>query len=305
LARAWRREDVMKKSLIAVTALYFVVSSVAWAQNISTRFGALTLDEDHLLRFRGRPVQPKVQGNNSLTFVKTFLMGSKDVVLVQDNGGTGCPAQFHFVTVSSSGAKATAAFGSCSDLIKVARVGDSIKVDMPGFAGPVQSEAQWQRESRKRYVYFFKNGRVNETIVQPKANSKVNSQAFNPYTIYFPMATPPKGFKHFQGFVLNREPGARSKVSGAVLTNLSNSDSMALQKVSVQPKRLTFTTVSRVGERFDFRGRFLQGGNIARFSTAPDAPHKVAVAAGTVRRTVNGKAAGVTQMRFFCESGAG
>jgi hypothetical protein len=295
----------MKKPIITVTALLFAVSSVAWAQNLSTRFGTLTVDEEHLLGFRGRPVQSKVQGNNSLTFVKTFAMGSKDVVLVQDNGGTACPAQYHFVTVSSSGAKATPAFGSCSDLVKVARVGDAIKVEMPGFAGPIQSEAQWQQQSRQRYVYLFKNGRVSETVTQPKVAGKPRLQAFDPYTLYFSMTPPPRNFGHFQGFVLNREPGARGKVSGAVFTDLSNSDSVAFQKVSVQPQLLTFTTVSRGGERFDFRGKFLQGGNIARFSTAPDAPHKVAVVAGTVRRYMNGKAAGVTQMRFFCESSAG
>jgi hypothetical protein len=83
-------------------------------------------------------------------------------VLVTDNGGTACPALYYFVTVTKSGAKATRAFGTCSDLIKVKRTGDSISVSMPGYRGPFESKRSQNRAARENHVFIYHAGVVTE-----------------------------------------------------------------------------------------------------------------------------------------------
>lgn len=158
----------MKKPLLAI-ALVASLASVAYAQNYALRHGSLRVDDDHLLFFNDKPVWPKVQGNNSLTFIDKWRFGNNDVVLVQDNGGTACPASYHFVTTGKWGAKSTPAFGSCSDLIKVTRKANTIRVDMPSYTNRNQSEETYRQNLNKRYIYVFKNGKVTESIVPNKS----------------------------------------------------------------------------------------------------------------------------------------
>ena len=129
------------KILLAVAALVMAGSS-AFAQfsglpqepqETSTRFGALRVGKDRVLLFKGRPLQPRIEGNNSLNLGEPFRLGATDVVLVTDNGGTACPTLYYFVSVTNSGAKATPAFGTCAELTSLKRVGNSISVTMPGF----------------------------------------------------------------------------------------------------------------------------------------------------------------------------
>src|ERR1041384_1392216 len=127
----------MRKFVLIITLL-LLASASALAQDtntITTRFGALTVNDAGLLLFKGTPVQPTVEANNSLDLSKPFEIGAADVVLVTDNGGTACPALYYFVTVTNSGAKVTPSFGTCSDLAKVKRVGNSISISMPGYQG--------------------------------------------------------------------------------------------------------------------------------------------------------------------------
>jgi hypothetical protein len=97
-----------------------------------------------------------------LDLSEPYQIGSSDIVLVTDNGGTSCPALYYFVTVTKSGAKATPSFGSCSDLIKIKRMGDSVSVSMPGYAGPLESNRAQTRASRERHVFIYRAGVVAE-----------------------------------------------------------------------------------------------------------------------------------------------
>ena len=130
------------------------------SQEVTTRFGSLTVDQDRSLLFRGRKLTPSVDGNNSLGLNNPIQIGDTDVVLVVDNGGTACPAMYYFVTVSKSGARATKPFGSCSDLTSVKQIGNSIRVTMPGYRGPHEPESVQLRAARQQHVFTFRAGVV-------------------------------------------------------------------------------------------------------------------------------------------------
>jgi len=154
----------MRKYIFSITLLLLAgAGAVAQDTNtITTRFGALTVSDAGVLMFKGSPVQPKIEANNSLDLSEPNQIGTSDVVLVTDNGGTACPALYYFVTVTKSGAKATPAFGTCSDLIKVKRTGASISVSMPGYRGPFESKRSQSRAARENHVFIYHAGVVTE-----------------------------------------------------------------------------------------------------------------------------------------------
>jgi len=131
-------------------------------QSVSTRFGVLSVNEDKILQFKGQSLVPVIEGNNGLDLGEVMRMGATDVVLVTDNGGSGCPAVFYFVSVTRSGAKATPEFGTCSDLATVKRNGNSISVTMPGFLGPFEPKSAQRRAAKERHVFIYRAGVVTE-----------------------------------------------------------------------------------------------------------------------------------------------
>jgi hypothetical protein len=138
---------------------WFIKPPQDW-QEVATRFGSVTVDQDRSLLFRGRKLTPSVDGNNSLGLNNPIQIGDTDVVLVVDNGGTACPAMYYFVTVSKTGAQATKPFGTCSDLASVKQIGNSIRVIMPGYRGPHEPESAQLRASRQQHVFTFRAGVV-------------------------------------------------------------------------------------------------------------------------------------------------
>jgi len=154
----------MSKYILGI-ALLLLACAGAQAQEtatIQTRFGALMVNDAGVLLFKGAPFQPAIEANNSLDLSEPYQIGSSDIVLVTDNGVTSCPALYYFVTVTKSGATATPSFGSCSDLIKVKRMGDSVSVSMPGYAGPSESNRAQTRAARERHVFTYRSGVVTE-----------------------------------------------------------------------------------------------------------------------------------------------
>ncbi len=149
-----------------LSATITLVAVVAVAQtnpsNMPTRFGPLTVNTAHLLGFRGQLMQPKVEGNNSLTFVRKFELKGRDVVLLQDNGGTACPALYRFVSVNRRGARVTSAFGTCSDLLHITRQRETIIVDMPALEGPFATKTERDRAIGRRHYFVFKDGIVKQ-----------------------------------------------------------------------------------------------------------------------------------------------
>lgn len=134
-------------------------------KKFKTRFGVVSVrEEGNLLLFKGKPVAPAIEGNNSLSIVAHYEMGQSDVLLLQDNGGTACPALFRFVTVNAAGLRATPEFGSCSDIIypsmdiKTA----TITITTNGFMGPFEPEAEKRKAYMTKRAFRFANGQVME-----------------------------------------------------------------------------------------------------------------------------------------------
>ena len=151
----------MFKKIVATLVLSLFVSTV-FSKEIPTRFGSLDINEENVLLFNNQPLNPEVRGNNSLSLINTYQFDNKDVVLVQDTGGTACPALFHFINVSASGVKATSEFGSCTDLISVKKVKNAVVVKMGGYRPMSFSKAEFRKASKEKFIYIFKDGVLTE-----------------------------------------------------------------------------------------------------------------------------------------------
>jgi hypothetical protein len=115
----------------------------------------------------GDPVAPAIEGDNSLSIVANYEMGKQDVVLVQNDGGSACPALFRFLTITGSGVRVSPEFGTCTDII-YPTLDDKggVNVAMPDFSGPFEpaSKQPPARLSTKVFRYLggqlFENGKV-------------------------------------------------------------------------------------------------------------------------------------------------
>jgi hypothetical protein len=156
--------SAMHKSIFVI-ALILLITFGTLAQednSVSTRFGPLTVSDVGVLLFRDSPIEPKIEANNSLDLGQAYQIGNSDVILLTDIGGTACPATFYFVTVTKAGARVTPGFGTCSDLIKMKRIGDTISVSMPGYRGPTMSRRSQERAARERHTFVYRAGVVYE-----------------------------------------------------------------------------------------------------------------------------------------------
>ena len=140
-----------------------------YESTVKTRFGTVSVrDDDKALLLKGKPVQPAIEGNSNLHIVARHEWGADDVLLLQDTGGSACPAQFRILQLSVKGLKTSPAFGTCSDLIYPsfdAKTG--VTVTMVGFAGPFESAAAQKKAGLSKAVYrwdgrgtLLENGRV-------------------------------------------------------------------------------------------------------------------------------------------------
>lgn len=145
---------MINKLVVALSCLAFSFSSLASDGDIhDTKFGKLSIglvDDQQVLFFKGKQVNPKIEGNSSLSFEKSFRIADSEVVLLQNTGGTACPALFTLVTVTSQGISQSPEFGTCSDLIKSTQSGDKLIFSMPSM----------QRRGKTNYV--FENGKLTE-----------------------------------------------------------------------------------------------------------------------------------------------
>ena len=136
-----------------------------YEKKLKTRFGVVSVrEDDNLLLFKGKPVAPAIEGNNSLSIVANYEIGQSDVLLLQDTGGTACPALFRFITVSAAGLRATPEFGTCSDSIYPSwdsKTG-TVTITTNGFKGPFEPEAEKRKAYMTKTVFRFAKGQVTE-----------------------------------------------------------------------------------------------------------------------------------------------
>ena len=165
-AKRAKRKNPMLKYFVLVASLLLLGSPV-FAEDegtdITTRYGALQINDENALLYKNKPLNPPIHGNSSLQEVGTYQLGKSDVILIQDNGGSACPVQLYFVTVSASGVKATPAFGTCTDYFDVKKMADSISVTMSAWIGLTASEALQRKAAKEKdHVFLFKGGILTE-----------------------------------------------------------------------------------------------------------------------------------------------
>ena len=106
-----------------------------------------------------------VQGNAALHIVAHFESEDRDTVLLQDTGGTACPALYRFATLTPQGIAVTPAFGTCSDIATAAldtAPGSTPVVTMTGFLGPFEPEEEQQRAHLQLHRFALRQGQVAE-----------------------------------------------------------------------------------------------------------------------------------------------
>ncbi|NDI87612.1 hypothetical protein [Undibacterium crateris] len=126
--------------------------------SMPTRYGTLSVNEENKLLFNGKMTEPVVEGNNSLSFLDKKSFADQDIVLVQNTGGTACPAVYIFVQLTQAGATVTKTFGTCSDLYQLEQQGSKLTMTFAGFLGPAESEQEKRAAAQKRVVYVLENG---------------------------------------------------------------------------------------------------------------------------------------------------
>lgn len=157
----------MKKQFLIALTISCLITNV-YAQDIPTRFGALTINDENMLLYKNKSFNPEIQGNNSLSLLGTYRLDTQDIVLIQDNGGTACPAQLYFITLSASKVKASQPFGTCSDLIKVKATPKNVLVTMPGFQGPFESEQAQEKAAKEKHLYSFDGKKIKHSQAKGK-----------------------------------------------------------------------------------------------------------------------------------------
>ena len=126
-----------------------------YEKTAKTRYGTVSVrEDDNVLLYKGKPVSPEIQGNSSLNIVASYEAGKNDILLLQDTGGTACPALFRFVTLGPKGLSTTPEFGTCSDIAyPTFDEKTGITVAMTGFLGPFEPEAQQKKAYMTKHVY--------------------------------------------------------------------------------------------------------------------------------------------------------
>ena len=138
------------------------------ADGIRTRFGVAEIDDEKAFLFKGKKLTPSIEGNSGLSAAATHQIGNTDVLILQDTGGTACPALFYAVTISATGARGSPGFGTCSDLVKIVKTGDVISLTMPGYMGPFEPEAERVKAAKTTRVFLYKDGVVSEKGIPVK-----------------------------------------------------------------------------------------------------------------------------------------
>lgn len=112
-----------------------------------------------------------VQGNSALHIVAHFELEGQDIVLLQDTGGTACPALYRFATLSPQGIGVTPEFGTCTNIATIAideGHGGSHEpiVTMNGSRGPFEPEEEQRRAHMQLHRFVLRQGQVHEISVR-------------------------------------------------------------------------------------------------------------------------------------------
>lgn len=148
---------------------------------IETRFGKLVIDGEFgelYLTWKGSRIYSS--NASGLVFEKSFSIGNEDAVLLQTFGGTACPARFLFLIVTEDkNPIITDEFGTCSDTAESVKMESSIKVSMPSFMGPFESDNAKKEASKTIHTFILKDNKVSEISTNPSIDGTAESQLSN------------------------------------------------------------------------------------------------------------------------------
>ncbi len=144
--------------IASAKGVYMESAVYEYQKTVKTRYGTISVrEDDNILLYKGKPVSPEIQGNSSLSIVASYEIGKSDILLLQDNGGTACPALFRFVTISPKGLSSTPEFGTCSDIIyPTFDEKTGVTVAMPGFLGSFEPTVQQKKAAMTKNIYRFR-----------------------------------------------------------------------------------------------------------------------------------------------------
>lgn len=120
-------------------------------KEVNTKYGKLSIiGEANSMQLFYKDVKLRDGDGYLLAFKNKFNIGASEIVLVLNNsGGTACPAQYFFVETNEGGAHVSQEFGNCSDLAEASIVDSKVIVKMPKAEGNFSS-------------YTYSNGAVEE-----------------------------------------------------------------------------------------------------------------------------------------------
>ena len=106
-----------------------------------------------------------IQGNNALHVVAHLEGQTHDIVLLQNTGGTACPALYRFATLTRQGIAVTPEFGTCSDITHLTLrepPGGALQplLTMNGFLGPFEPENDRQRAYMQLQQFVLEDGHI-------------------------------------------------------------------------------------------------------------------------------------------------
>ncbi|MEG1360779.1 MAG: SH3 domain-containing protein [Clostridia bacterium] len=148
--------------LCGLVWLGLVASQVhAYETYLKTKFGTLSVDENRLLHFNGKPVMPAVMGNSGLSVGPAFDVDGKVLVISKNIGGTACPELLNVITVDAGKAVSSPTFGTCSEFSKIQVLNKSLVIEMDS-----------NHEGVHKYVYadgvLTDNGKVVADVFSSK-----------------------------------------------------------------------------------------------------------------------------------------
>ena len=174
-------------SLIFTALTMGSVQATEWKTK-DTRYGQVSVGAEQQLLFNGRLVEPVIQGNSSLHIQERFVVGDNDVLLIQNIGGSACPALFHFLVVDKQGTSVTSEFGTCSDLYEIRQSGKSIIMKVPAEYDAINT-------------YVFADGTLTENgrVIYPDPSPKA----------YYGQINDPDGYTN-----VREQPNGKSRIIG-------------------------------------------------------------------------------------------
>jgi hypothetical protein len=231
--------------LLFITVCSFEASYASEDNSLVIRGGKLTVvgepgSGDQRLLLNNRKLRDS--DGFSLSFEQKYIVGNTDVVLMINNsGGTACPVQYFFVSVTPQGnAMLSPEFGTCSDLAQPVQNGLIITVTMPKMTGRGNAKYTYENDT------LFENGKAIKNDSLPPEEISKSKEIF--------------------GYIKPKDNSTPVPLSATVNNTGSSSNTLVIDGTSVtykpvpevQPYAVSFQTESKGYRniyRLDCQGR--------------------------------------------------